>query len=470
MFSVGLSFLLLPVFMMCFTFFSMPFVVLNAVALVITIFCLYSLYLSERNNYFKIHGLVKYWPLLLVSLLASYICLMLPFASHCWTRHYATINLLTESTWPPVTELDGEKYFLRYYLSWFMLPVLSAKILGSQFITAATFIFTAVSLLVAMLLIFSNLHKVQHLFVAALVFLFFSGFDIAGAYLTGYTDPFSPHWLHWWAGERVLAILPNIAHLQYAAQHAIAAFLSTGLFLNNRHYAVKWGALIIVSTTMWSAFCAIGLLPIAAYTLFKEGWKTAVTPQNFLAAPLLAIVSVLYLTQEAGQVTYAFTWSISNFSFYSFLLFLFFEFLLILAVFYYFMKEERPLITIFAVFLTVFCAFKIGLWNDLLLRVSMPAICIMSIWMLKCILLHKGWSREFFIVYLLVGTLPVVITLTMGLNAPSANRNATFKQYLDGRQPDERDIYRNQNLVSVASARRVLGIPLMRNLNAAEGL
>ena len=463
MFSVGICYLLLPVFVLCFTFFSMPFVVLTAVALVITIFCLHNLHLSEHNNPVQVRSLTKYWPLLLVSLSVAYLCLMLPFASHCWTRHYATLNLLTESTWPSVIELDGEQYFLRYYLAWFMFPVLAAKIFGSQFITPSIFVWSAFGLCIAMVLIFSNLRRVHHLFIAAIVFLFFSGLDIVAGWLTNYSAPLTPHWLHWWAGEKVVSIVPNITHLQYAPQHAITAFLSTSLFVNNRRQAVKYGALIIVATTMWSVFCAIGLLAIATYALFKEGWRTAITSQNLLAAPLLAIVLVLYLTQGAGQVTYDFIWNTDNFSFFSLIMFLLFEFLLILAIFYFFMKEERQLTVIFAIFLTTFCMFKVGLWNDLLLRVSMPVMCIMSIWMVKCILSYRGWRREALIAYLLVGALPVLIAFSKGVAASRADHNATFKQYLDRRPDHERDIYRNQNLVRVTAARKFFGIPLMRN-------
>lgn len=471
MFIVGLTYLALPVFALAFTFFSMPFVVLTAVALVIIIFCLYNLHLSEHNNPVQVRSFAKYWPLLLVSLLVIYLCVALPFDSHCWRRHFATLNLLVETAWPSVLDLDGEMYFLRYYLAWFIPPTLIAKVFDQQLLIPAMFVWTASGLFIAMLLAFNNLRKASHFFVAALIFLFFSGLDLIGAWLTGHiANPLTPHWLHWWPGERLLSIVSNVSSLQYAPQHALTVYLTTCLFLFNRQLAVKYGALILIVATMWSPFCVVGLFPIALYSLVKEGWKTALTPQNLLAAPLLAIPSFLYLTQGMGQITHMFTWENDNFSLDYFLVFLVVEFLLLLGIFYCFLKNDRPLIALTAIFMCVICMYKIGLWNDLISRAAMPTICIMSIWMIKCLLNNRGWRRELLIAYMCISSMPVLVELVVGINTPlhQATRAATFKLYLHLRPDHERDIYRNQNLVSVGSARSVYGMPLMRGIGTGK--
>ena len=115
----------------------------------------------------------------------------------------------------------------------------------------------------------------------------------------------------------------------HAPQHAIAAFLVTSLFFCYRRLFLQYAGVMFVVTTMWSPFCAIGLLPLIGWVSYKEGFKTALTTQNLLAAPLLAVPIVLYLTQGAEQIPLMFSWQHHNFSLLSLVLFCFFEILLI---------------------------------------------------------------------------------------------------------------------------------------------
>ena len=180
MFVFALAYLAFPVFVILFTFFSLPFMLLSALALVTLIFYLHRTY--QLGNHLPLKALLlNYWPLLLISLLVSYLCVY-PFDAIDWRNYMAAFNLLEESYWPPVYELDGQTWFLRYYLAWFIPPALLAKILGQQTLMVGMFIWTAVGLIMTMLLAFRNLHKKHLLIIASLVFFLFSGLDLVGAW------------------------------------------------------------------------------------------------------------------------------------------------------------------------------------------------------------------------------------------------------------------------------------------------
>ena len=464
MFIAALLYLALPVFIILFTFFSMPFVIPSAVALIILIFCLNKQRVDLSSLPHK--PLVSYWPLLLMSILTPYLCVV-GFEVPDWRNFFAIFNSLSESAWPPVLELDEQTWFLRYYASWFVMPALLAKILGSQFLLVAMFIWTAIGVFVALLIAFHNLHKASFLFIAASVFFIFSGLDIVGAYLVNYTDNLSHAWLGGWGGHRLFIVLSNLTTFHHAPQHAVAAFVSTSLIFCNRRLGLQYGAFILVIITMWSPFCAVGLLPLVMWSLYKEGFKTALTPQNLLVAPLLAMPIVLYLSQGTEQIPHMFAWQHANFSFISLILFCILEFLLILAILYYFLKEDtdRHIIFVLAAFLTLLCTYNVGLYTDLLIRGSMPAICVMSILMAKAVLSNRGWQREILVTYMIIGAIPVVSAFAVGVSntMPKTYRYSTFKQYLNDRAAEDREIHRSQNLVEIKSARYIGNIPLMRN-------
>ena len=268
----------------------------------------------------------------------------------------------------------------------------------------------------------------------------------------------------------MLEIFANLNAFGYSPHHAIGTFLPTCLFLFARHAAVQYGALILVINTMWSTFGTVGIIPIVAWALYKEGIRTALTPQNLLAAPLLAIPIVLYLTHGTGHVPFMFIWEHENFSFSRLIMFCILEFWLILGLLYWFQKEDRSLIVTLVVFLTALCMIKVGGWNNLLYRGAMPAVCVMALLTFKAILANKGWRKEILIAYLCIGAIPVIAALVKRISTPRVDSNVTFQQYYDGRPAHFRDAERWQYLVKTDYARHVFNVPLLRGIsNSSQG-
>ena len=179
MFTFAIAYLSIPVFLVLFTFFSIPFVLLSAIALVVLVFCLYNYLQSGYTKDFRLRFLVKYWPLILISIVVTYLCVVSPFKVWDWEKHFAVLNTLVESSWPPVVKLNEETWFLRYYLGWYIVPALLAKMFGSQLLTAFMFIWTATGVFTTLFLAFSHFRKMHHFLLPRQYFSFSLGWTLS---------------------------------------------------------------------------------------------------------------------------------------------------------------------------------------------------------------------------------------------------------------------------------------------------
>ncbi len=446
-------------------FYNVYFAAASLIATAILVFCIYNTTTSPHNELSPTTVYIKCWPLLIVALVVTSLCLMFAFNVWDWEKHYAIFDLLIKEDWPPVVKLDEHTWFLRYYLGWYVVPALLVKIFGLPLLPVLI-AWTAVGLCIALVLAFHSLKKTSHFFIAALVFFFFSGLDIVGAMLNNYVPPPFPHWPQIWAGWG--EIWPALTGIAWVPQHVICGWVGACLFLCKRRLAVKYSAVIVVVVALWSPFCAVGLLPIAAWAAYKEGVKTLFTLQNLLAAPVLAIPIALYLTQSTTQMPFTFAWQHSTFSLRSLVLFSVAEFLLIMLIFYKLRRKDRSLIVVLGLFLTSLCLVRFGVLNDLLMRGSIPAICILSVWMAKSLLQSKGWSRELLTTYMVVAALPVGYAFINGITRPRVDRDMTFTKltriYPYAKHPEMTYSY----LVKIENARRVFGVPLLRNIYQHE--
>ena len=469
MFIFGIVYLSIPVFLVLFTFFSAPFVLLSAIALVLLVFCLYKSPYEGSKIDLHLQTLYRCWPLLLVSLTIAYLSLVYPFKYQDWGKHFAVLNTLIGQSWPPVIDVDEQTWFLRYYVAWYTLPALFAKILGLQSLTAAMVFWTVTGLFIALMLAFHNMRKTWPLFVSALVFFFFSGLDIVRIFFQHPVEPVNANWLNWWLGIGVVG--SNLFYVAWIPQHMVGTCVATSLFIYNRRLALQYSGAIVVMTALWSPFGAVGLVPAVVWAVLKEGYKPAFSRQNWLITPLLGLSVLLYLIQGVEQVPFMFAWQHPDFSLTSFIWFCVIEFLLILGVLYWFEREERALIVILAIFLLLISLLRWGTLNELLGKGSMPAICIISILVANSLLKslkNGGWRREILVVYLVAGAFPVAVAFVKGLSMERADKKMTFEK-LANIYPEENPytpdrFIAHQYLVKTKDVAKAIDVPLLRGL------
>ena len=467
MFILALIYLALPVFIILFSFFNSIYLVPSSVALVAFIFCLAK---QCKDTHFQFFTLVKYWPLLLVSFIIAYLSLVYPFKYLDWGKHFAVLNVLIGESWPPIIEINEQTWFLRYYAAWYALPALFAKIFGLQSPTAVLVIWTTTGLFIALVLSFHNIRKTWPLFIGALVFFFFSGLNIVKLLFPHHIEPVSHGWLTWWSG--IGNVPSNLFFIAWSPPHITGTCVATSLFIYNRRLALQYSGAIVVMTAWWSSFGAIGLAPIIAWAVSKEGYKPVFSRQNWLITLLLAIPALLYLTQGAEQVPFMFTWQHPDFSLTYFILFCVAEFLLILGILYWFEREEREFIAILTMFFLLFSLLHWGTINELLGKGSTSTNCIMAILVTQSLLKslkNRVWRRKILVIYLVAAAFPVAAAFVKGLSMERADKKMTFKKLASiYSQKDYPKVYHqfiyHQYLVKTEDVVKTFGMPLLRGL------
>ena len=472
MFIFGIVYLAIPVFLVLFAFFSAPFVMISAIALVLLVFCMYKSHYEGNNIDLHLQILYRYWPLLLVSFIIAYLSLAYPFEQADWLKHFAVLNTLIRESWPPIVEINEQTYFLRYYIAWHALPALFAKILGLQSLTAALVIWTTTGLFIALVLAFHNIRKTWHLFVGALVFFFFSGLDIVKLFFQHHVEPINPIWLNWWDG--IGLSLSSLSSIAYVPQHITGTCVATSLYIYNRRLALQYSGAIVVMTAMWSPFGAIGLVSAVVWAVLKEGYRLAFSRQNWLITPLLVLPVGLYLAQGAEQIPFMFAWQHPDFSLTNFIWFCVIEFLLILGILYWFEREERTLIIILAIFFLLISLLRWGTHPELLMRGSITAVCIIAILVTQSLLKRLkrgGWHQEILVVYLVAGAFPVAAAFVKGLSMERVDKKITLEKsfiIIPEKYPEQwpraASKYPYQYIVKTKDVAEAFGVPLLREL------
>ncbi len=418
MFPIAVAYLSTPLFIFLFTFLNSWCTSLSALLLIALVCCVWHTHKQRATPLPQ--PLYRYWPMLVVVTGLVYGGIWSPFNYWDWQKHFAIFNLLIDHTWPPHIELAGQEYFLRYGLGWYLVPALMARWVGTVALTPTMFLWTLLGTCLALLLGLRDLRKWWHLSLATLVFFFFSGLDLIGALSVKNlaSEPLSPHWLQWWSVWGQIA--PNLFGVTWVPQHAIPAWLGACLVLAERHLAVRYGALLLAAVALWSPFAAIGLAPFFLWALCKEGYRTALTLPNLVLAPLLLVPLLFYFSRGAGQIP--FTLAMPTVTLSSLLLFALLEFALAVALILACnpRRNQGLLLTIF-MSLVALISVRFGMHNDLLMRGSIAAICVLALLSSRALLLNHRSPRMLvnkglLVIYLGVAAIPVVAAFVSGVD------------------------------------------------------
>ena len=291
---------------------------------------------------------------------------------------------------------------LRYYLGWHMVPGLAAHWLGPAALSWAMPLWTWAGVALVALLFTRGRHgcrRGRDLVIALAVLVFFSGMNLASAAILGSAGKGWKWWTDWLTGVRswygplvdepvwFLSIASGTQTLMLAPPHFLAAGLYALLCLHlcrqPRFLAVL--GVLLAAAPFWSAFVAVGLLPLLAVVLWMNGVRPFLRwPNLCLAGPLFGVV-VLYLTSGAMDFPQGWIWQIEGYDWSRLMrrlpLFYLAEFLLfavLLAVVRPAVRREPFFIAAVATLLLL-PVYRYGVAaNDLLLRGSLPALFVLG--------------------------------------------------------------------------------------------
>jgi hypothetical protein len=298
------------------------------------------------------------------------------YANMDWQVRGAVLRDLVNYPWPVVYN-GADPKILRLPLGMYLIPAWIGKHAGFAAAEMALLLQNTV-LLTAVLALGSTLFAGTRARLIALgVFLGFSGMDVIGALLTGY--PIYSHIEQW----NVYQFSAHITQAFWVPQHALAGWIGALCYLlwrDNKAPAALLFCVVPLSALM-SPLAFIGLLPFAAHAGVSVVARRELRIRD-LALPVLAVLialpSLVYLMSAADTVGGRFEAP----SILQYLLIELLEIVPFLVGLKLATKNDRFGRTTFAIVALVLLLAplgKLGEGIDFVMRISIPALAILSL-------------------------------------------------------------------------------------------
>ena len=434
--SLSALFLTLPLFLFVLNWLHL-FLGLALAGLIIT------LYVKHLNDPIDKKGTDIEWKFFALLFIIAFIWVLLSgiggftYQNGDWKKHYALFFDLVNGQWPVVLNDFGSttgKSHLVYYLGYYLAPASIGKIFGWKFMTAFLIPYTAFA--VALAFYWLRVLTGHKSFVLIILFTWTSGLDVLGwLIMQGEGFPGFQEHIEFW----------NKVHMQYSSttsllfwvpQQALGAWIGIPLILNSlKKQNWNLAAVGIVCLPLWSPFLCLGLSPFVAWLLFKgrAEWRKYLYP-GFVVS-LFAMIFYSYYSSPIGGLGILSSLNrLRSFEHYTgFFLFHIFEYLIFfIMIFWCWSKEEwrehRAMFSIALLSLMLIPLWESRLWNDWAMRVSIPALYLMWVWLLQAMFNEKRNSLK----YTIIGILLIIGSVT------------PFKEYersIDWFTLERRDLY-----------------------------
>ena len=344
------------------------------------------------------HRLALPQPMTLVVLLIAAIWVMctaaggvFDTANSDWIKHRSILVNLGHYSWPTLMPDPlaaylpaefGSPYLLRYYLGWYMVPGSFARLLGSGALNYAVPLWNWLGVAL-ILLLFVRGRRGWGVISALAIFIFFSGMDFLRLTLVDGIVDFNGHIENsglWGVRTQYSA---NMTSLMWVPQHFVPAGLYTLLLLQlqrqPRFLAVS--AVLLATAPFWSSFVAIGLIPLGAALIWKNGFRPFQKWSNLALAMAIGGLIALYLSSgplnlERSWIWERYDWPVLARWFPTFYLT---EFLLLATLICAIRPGllRNPFFVASLATLTLLPLYHYGGHNDLTMRGSMPALFVL---------------------------------------------------------------------------------------------
>lgn len=338
--------------------------------------------------------------------------------SYDWQKHNLLLKGFIDKPWPVHYVYHGKSGVVSYYIAEYLLPGLVGKIAGFN---AAQF-FLLCWMVLGLILLVISIYKwvgVQKGWILLLIIfslILFTPFiyPLNGIYASW--QPADTKIMgdigEWYSKGLKLQYSSNISLLRFVFPQFVPVALSVSLWLQKRKQYQMWG-ILLAPIVLYSTFTFLGLAAamvlLAMWDLLKDKrtfhWQRVLSVSNLLAIVVM-IVLLLYIAcnilqpkpasdsmhlalidvwhHKLGFITFQASWII-----WALLL----------------LKGERcnPLLYVASVMLFILPFFEFGAANDLVMRVSVPALMIINFLVIKDIALN--WRQDLYYAAVLVGGL-----------------------------------------------------------------
>ncbi|MBF0300236.1 MAG: hypothetical protein HQK51_16055 [Oligoflexia bacterium] len=374
------------------------------------------------------------------------------FQNSDYIKHNFVLNDLIYLDWPPkyFGEIAKQNYSMIYSIAYY----LPASIIGKLYDIYTAQFFLFIWSYIGVVLIFLWLHKLlqRNFIFIPLIFIIFSGLDVVGDFVKHENINrflLSQH-IEWWA--TLWQYSSNTTLLFWVPQHSIPSQLITALILNSiisrSLLSFSITPFLISLSLLWSPWISFGILPFFAYEFFQKVFqknsKTLMNKlsiffnfENIFTSTTITLLIALYYSSNTSKGQGSFMFNIINnpTTFYDYIKFISLEYLIYILIFllsyisiyiYYrrqhhqyqqlhqleeYKNEKQSLLIIIIATITLaFIPFyHLGIFNDFCMRTSIPALFILSVFIIRS-LLHR--HNHFLIKSILL------VTIIIGSFAP----------------------------------------------------
>lgn len=334
---------------------------------------------------------------------------------HAWRNRI--FELLVTEKWPVImdaTDINSGKEMtsvMTYYLG-FWLP---SAVVGKLFGLKAGFAFQLVWLILGLLLVFEliSIHLKKYSLKYLILFILFSGLDVAGLFFTQGNlqwAPFPGH-IEWWSGYQYSSNTTLVFWVFNQAIYAWIILLFLLLQTDNRHIVFIYSCGLLFCTIPF-----VGIMPFFIYQVLKNmkikesGFDLKriffdlFTVENVVAGGLVGILSFLYLRNNSSAQKMNLSAPIqSRAELYLYIVFILFD-----VGFYLFAivgeSYKKPLFWIMTAVLVLTPMVRVGYGKDFCMRASIPALLMLYLFVIRSLESYKNkkkWNRYAFLVLLL---------------------------------------------------------------------
>ena len=342
-----------------------------------------------------------------------------------WEKHNFILRLLTENTWPVMCELNTERGMLVYYFAGYLVPALAGKAFGGFHAAEfAMLIWTFLGLLLVLLVLCRTLKLKRSRDVAllCLTMVLFSTFlsPVAGIYsnLVPGDSGTGEQW-YWLSTSYPAQFSSNMMLLRWVSPQAVSGWLLTAALLTERSKVENWG-LLLIPAVLYSTFVFVGIAILMLFLLIGDaviqriegkagsgiipGTDSSPTlrrtfdVRNLCAlVPMLVLVLFILSSMLQEKPGYSgMSFSLMHYRGKGIITFLCLNLTWVLWFLLLGKRESKtPELWTSSALLLLLSVIRMGDWNDLCMRASIPALFIFCILLAKQLTDRKAgtWYR-----------------------------------------------------------------------------
>jgi hypothetical protein len=328
-----------------------------------------------------------------------------------WFVRDAVLLDLTRTGWPVGYASQGQLLLLRCPLGYFLPSALLAKLTSVRLADAFLYLWTVLGVTLLLALVTDRIERTGRKVLFGAVVVLFSGMDLLGWVMIRDGLPHLGQHLEWWG--KFFQYSSSTTLLFWVPNHALPGWLGAALLWRHRRDPGLAGFLpyLALATPFWSPFALIGLLPFLLAVLVPWLLRRQLGAAPWLhllwtAGPMVLVGSYLAASASAipGASSAGALWDDPLFL----VLFVLFHVLEWFVVWVLLRRHYRKagLLQVAGVCLLLLPLVRFGPSNDLVMRASVPALFLLSLWLGEALVLDAGFpvrSRRALLALFLVG-------------------------------------------------------------------